>query len=230
MRTSFQPSKSHRHSAISKMQLQFPAFTLLRDRRPHRRGWGRPCGWRPARNARPQGPRAELAVTPRGTRSRTPSRRVAPRAPQRDVESPTCQTRCSLAPGVADRQTLSTMVWEDEVSVLAMTASRMLKGSMVYTTKTTKRKKDTCRQTRRAAGSPMCPAPVPRPGPPLLPAERRASRARPRNNTATERGSACRGVHEATIKTRLLRWRKNIFLFKIWGFPAVASKSPRTLG
>lgn len=204
MRTSFQPSKSHRHSAISKMQLQFPAFTLLRDRRPHRRGWGRPCGWRPARNARPQGPRAELAVTPRGTRSRTPSRRVAPRAPQRDVESPTCQTRCSLAPGVADRQTLSTMVWEDEVSVLAMTASRMLKGSMVYTTKTTKRKKDTCRQTRRAAGSPMCPAPVPRPGPPLLPAERRASRARPRNNTATERDSACRGVHEATIKTWLL--------------------------
>lgn len=229
MRTSFQPSKSHRHSAISKMQLQFPAFTLLRDRRPRRRGWGRPCGWRPARNARPQGPRAELGHLP-GTRSRTPSRRVAPRAPQRDVESPTCQTRCSLAPGVADRQTLSTMVWEDEVSVLAMTASRMLKGSMVYTTKTTKRKKDTCRQTRRAAGSPMCPAPVPRPGPPLLPAKRRASRVRPRNNTATERDSACRGVHEATIKTRLLRWRKNIFLFKIWGFPAVASKSPQTLG
>lgn len=229
MRTSFQPSKSHRHSAISKMQLQFPAFTLLRDRRPHQRGWGRPCGWRPARNTRPQGPRAELGHLP-GTRSRTPSRCVAPRAPQRDVESPTCQTRCSLAPGVADRQTLSTMVWEDEVSVLAMTASRMLKGSMVYTTKTTKRKKDTCRQTRRAAGSPMCPAPVPRPGPPLLPAERRASRARPRNNTATERGSVCRGVHEATIKTRLLRWRKNIFLFKIWGFPAVASKSLRTLG
>lgn len=229
MRTSFQPSKSHRHSAISKMQLQFPAFTLLRDRRPHRQGWGRPCGWRPARNARPQGPRAELGHLP-GSRSRTPSRCVAPRAPQRDVESPTCQTRCSLAPGVADRQTLSTMVWEDEVSVLAMTASRMLKGSMVYTTKTTKRKKDTCRQTRRAAGSPMCPAPVPRPGPPLLPAERRASRARPRNNTATEGDSACRGVHEATIKTRLLRWRKNIFLFKIWGFPAVASKSPRTLG
>lgn len=229
MRTSFQPSKSHRHSAISKMQLQFPAFTLLRDCQPRRRGWGRPCGWRPARNARPQGPRAELGHLP-GTRSRTPSRRVAPRAPQRDVESPTCQTRCSLAPGVADRQTLSTMVWEDEVSVLAMTASRMLKGSMVYTTKTTKRKKDTCRQTRRAAGSPMCPAPVPRPGPPLLPAERRASRARPRNNTATERDSACRGVHEATIKTRLLRWRRSIFLFKIWGFPAVASKSPRTLG
>lgn len=229
MRTSFQPSKSHRHSAISKMQLQFPAFTLLRDRRPRRRGWGRPCGWRPARNTRPQGPRAELGHLP-GTRSCTPSRCVAPRAPQRDVESPTCQTRCSLAPGVADRQTLSTMVWEDEVSVLAMTASRMLKGSMVYTTKTTKRKKDTCRQTRRAAGSPMCPAPVPRPGPPLLPAERRASRVRPRNNTATERDSACRGVHEATIKTRLLRWRKNIFLFKIWGFPAVASKSPRTLG
>lgn len=53
-----------------------------------------------------------------------------------------------MAPGVADRQTLSTMVWEEEVRTLAMMASLMLKGSMVYTTKMMKRKKDTCSEEK----------------------------------------------------------------------------------
>ena len=43
-----------------------------------------------------------------------------------------------------ERQTLSTTVCEAEVSTLAMTASRMEKGSMVYATNTMNRKKDTC--------------------------------------------------------------------------------------
>lgn len=38
------------------------------------------------------------------------------------------------------------MVWDEEVRTLAMTASRMLKGSMVYTTKMIKRKNDTYRE------------------------------------------------------------------------------------
>lgn len=56
-----------------------------------------------------------------------------------------------MIPGVADRQTLSTMVWEEEVRTLAMMASLILKGSMVYTTKMMKRKKDTCRRRKRTA-------------------------------------------------------------------------------
>lgn len=49
------------------------------------------------------------------------------------------------------------MVWDEEVRTLAMMASRMLKGSMVYTTKMIKRKKDTYRgkESRRVRKSPF---------------------------------------------------------------------------
>jgi len=48
---------------------------------------------------------------------------------------------------VFERQMLSTSVWEVEVRTLAMTASLMENGSMVYTTNTIKRKNDTCKQS-----------------------------------------------------------------------------------
>lgn len=51
------------------------------------------------------------------------------------------------------------MVWDEEVRTLAMMASRMLKGSMVYTTKMIKRKKDTYRgkESRRVRKIPVFP-------------------------------------------------------------------------
>lgn len=48
---------------------------------------------------------------------------------------------------VFERQMLSTSVWEVEVRTLAMTASLMENGSMVYTTNTINRKNDTCKQS-----------------------------------------------------------------------------------
>lgn len=65
----------------------------------------------------------------------------------------TCHTTGSMWSAVVDKQTLSTSVCEAEVSTLAMMASRMENGSMVYTTNTMNRKKDTCGQRETTMNS-----------------------------------------------------------------------------
>ena len=63
----------------------------------------------------------------------------------------TCQRSESWSWMLDARQTQSVTVWEEQVRTLAITAPRMEKGSMVYTTNTMNRKKDTCTQPQHTA-------------------------------------------------------------------------------
>lgn len=55
----------------------------------------------------------------------------------------TCQTRASKSLATEAKQTLRVTVCDKQVTALAMMAPRMEKGSMVYTTNTMNRKKET---------------------------------------------------------------------------------------
>lgn len=154
-------------------------------------------GWLPISDTQGQHQRADLEHLP-GTSQQSHLEQVW--SPCRGGGAPTCQTRCSLAPGIADRQMLSTMVWEEEVRTLAMMASRMLKGSMVYTTKMMKRKNDTYRwggRTVRVTEN-ACSQTLPLSFP-LKAAQIPWNHSHSRNNITTKRGH---------IQTNPLRYTK----------------------
>lgn len=156
-------------------------------------------GWLPISDTQGQHQRADLEHLP-GTSQQSHLEQVW--SPCRGGGAPTCQTRCSLAPGIADRQMLSTMVWEEEVRTLAMMASRMLKGSMVYTTKMMKRKNDTYRwggRTVRVTEN-ACSQTLPLSFP-LKAAQISWNHSHSRNNITTKRGH---------IQTNPLRYTKGL--------------------